>query len=133
MLRNMKDVRWGRFGMHAVLVLGALVVILPVVWIAFAAFKTQIALLRGDLVFTPYLGNFEELLFSKGSDYPANFLSSALVASGSTAVVRLLHVPTTVALLGSGVRADGFTRISHDSADHAGRAVVRDVPFDRLG
>jgi multiple sugar transport system permease protein len=90
MLRTMKNVRWGRFGMHAVLVLGALVVILPVVWIAFAAFKTQIALLRGDLVFTPYLGNFEELLFSKASDYPANFLSSALVASVSTAVVLFI-------------------------------------------
>jgi multiple sugar transport system permease protein len=90
MERPMANVRWSRLGMHAVLALSALVVILPVVWIAFAAFKTQIALLRGDLVFTPYLGNFEELLFSKASDYPANFLSSALVASVSTAAVLFI-------------------------------------------
>jgi multiple sugar transport system permease protein len=90
MERAMESVRWHRVGMHAVLALGALIVVLPVVWIGFAAFKTQIALLRGDFLFTPYFGNFEELLFSKASDYPANFFNSLLVASGSTAMVLLI-------------------------------------------
>jgi len=81
MERAMESVRWHRVGMHAVLALGALIVVLPVVWIGFAAFKTQIALLRGDFLFTPYFGNFEELLFSKASDYPANFFNSLLVNS----------------------------------------------------
>jgi multiple sugar transport system permease protein len=90
MERAMESVRWHRVGMHAVLALGALIVVLPVVWIGFAAFKTQIALLRGDFLFTPYFGNFEELLFSKASDYPANFFNSLLVASGSTTMVLLI-------------------------------------------
>ncbi|MEO8135221.1 MAG: carbohydrate ABC transporter permease [Betaproteobacteria bacterium] len=74
-------------GMHAVLVLCAVIVILPVVWIALAAFKTQIALLRGDVLFTPYWGNFDELLFSKSADYIAHFGNSLLVAAVSTALV----------------------------------------------
>jgi ABC-type glycerol-3-phosphate transport system permease component len=45
--------RAASFGMHAALALAALVVIFPVVWIGLAALKTQIALLRGDVFFTP--------------------------------------------------------------------------------
>ena len=73
--------------MHAVLVLAAVIVILPVGWIALAAFKTQIALLRGDVLFTPYFGNFNELLFSKSADYFAHFGNSLIVASVSTVLV----------------------------------------------
>jgi len=82
-------------GLHAVLVVSALIVILPVVWIGFAAFKTQIALLRGDVLFTPYLGNFNELLFSRSADYLAHFGNSLLIASASTALV--LFVSTLAA------------------------------------
>jgi multiple sugar transport system permease protein len=74
-------------GVHAVLVLCAVAVILPAVWVGFAAFKTQIALLRGDLLFTPFFGNFHELLFSRTSDYLAHFWNSLLVASVSTVLV----------------------------------------------
>ena len=73
--------------MHAVLALAALIVILPVVWIALAALKTQIALLRGDVLFTPVWANFNELLFSRSSDYLADFRNSLIVASVSTALV----------------------------------------------
>src|SRR5260221_8922940 len=73
--------------MHGVLALAAVIVILPVVWIALAAFKTQIALLRGDMLFKPYYGNFDELLFSKSADYFAHFGNSLLVASVSTLLV----------------------------------------------
>ena len=82
-------------GMHAILVLCAVAVVLPVVWIAFAALKTQIALLRGDVLFTPYLGNFHELLFSRTSDYIAHFGNSLLIASVSTVLV--LFVSTLAA------------------------------------
>ena len=73
--------------LHAVLALSAVIVILPVVWIALAAFKTQIALLQGDVLFKPYFGNFDELLFSKSADYFAHFGNSLFVASVSTLVV----------------------------------------------
>lgn len=77
-------------GPQTVLVLFAVIVILPLIWIGLAAFKTQIALLRGDLLFTPYVGNFGELLFSKSSDYLTHFGSSLLVASVSTGLVLLV-------------------------------------------
>ena len=77
-------------GMHAALVAFAALVIVPVVWIAFAAFKTQIALLRGDVLFTPWLGNFNELLFSKSADYLLHFGNSLLVAVVSTFVVLVV-------------------------------------------
>jgi multiple sugar transport system permease protein len=77
-------------GMQAVLVLFAVIVVLPVVWIAFAAFKTQIALLRGDVLFSPYFGNFAELLFSKSADYLAHFGNSLVVASASTLLVLIV-------------------------------------------
>ena len=77
-------------GMHAVLALCALIVIAPVAWIAIAAFKTQIALLTGQVLFQPTWANFDELLFSRSSDYLANFLNSLGVASASTFVVAVL-------------------------------------------
>jgi multiple sugar transport system permease protein len=77
-------------GMHTVLALAAVIVIFPVVWIALAAFKTQIALLRGDVLFTPVWTNFNELLFSRSSDYLADARNSLIVASISTALVVFL-------------------------------------------
>ena len=76
-----------RLALHAVLALSAVVVILPVVWIALAAFKTQIALLQGAVLFKPYFGNFDELLFSKSADYVAHFGNSLFVATASTLLV----------------------------------------------
>jgi multiple sugar transport system permease protein len=81
--------------MHAALAFASLAVILPVAWVALAAFKTQISLLRGDVLFTPTLGNFDELLFSRASDYLAHFGNSLLVAAVSTLAV--LFVSTLAA------------------------------------
>jgi len=76
--------------LHAVLVACAAIVIVPAVWIALAAFKTQIALLRGDVLFKPYLGNFYELLFSRSADYGAHFANSVIVATSATALVLVV-------------------------------------------
>jgi multiple sugar transport system permease protein len=92
--------------MHAVLALCAGIVVLPAVWIAFAAFKTQIALLRGDVLFTPYLGNFDELLFSRSADYGAHFANSLVVAAVSTVIV--LVVATLAAYSMHRLRWPGF-------------------------
>jgi multiple sugar transport system permease protein len=81
--------------MHAALALAATAVLLPVVWTGLAAFKTQIALLRGDVLFSPTLANFRELLFSRSSDYFAQFANSLVVASVSTVLV--LFVATLAA------------------------------------
>ena len=85
----MPRLRATSLGMHTVLALCALVVIFPVAWIAVAAFKTQIALLTGKVLFEPTWANFDELLFSRSSDYFANFLNSLGVASASTLLVAV--------------------------------------------
>lgn len=90
--------RAGSLGMHAALALAALVVIFPVVWIGLAALKTQIALLRGDVFFTPVWTNFGELLFSRSSDYRADFVNSLIVASASTALVLAVATPAAYSL-----------------------------------
>ena len=76
--------------MHGVLCLAGAITLVPFLWIAAAAFKTQIALLTGALAFKPVLSNFAEVLFSKTSDYPVNFANSLLVAALSTALVLVI-------------------------------------------
>jgi len=71
--------------LHGGLALAAVVVLFPFVWIALAAFKTQIALLSGAVTFTPVLSNFRDVLFSKTSEYLHNFANSMIVGLGSTA------------------------------------------------
>jgi len=72
---------------HAGLIAAAAIVLFPFLWITAAAFKTQIALMMGQVVFTPTLANFRELMFSISSDYLANFGNSLIVATGSTLLV----------------------------------------------
>ena len=86
--------------MHGLLALTAVIVILPVVWIALGAFKTQIALLRGDVLFKPYFENFNELLFAKSADYFLHFGNSLLVASLTTLMVPIVGVLSAMALVG---------------------------------
>jgi multiple sugar transport system permease protein len=73
--------------LHLFLILTALMVLLPFVWIAAAAFKTQITLLMGKVLFDPVTLNFSEILFGRTSTYSRNFLNSVIIASTSTALV----------------------------------------------
>lgn len=81
----------GRHLSHiALLALAALIVLAPFLWIAAAAFKTQIALLTGQILFTPVTMNFSEVLFSRSSDYASNFMASVIVATTSTLAVLVV-------------------------------------------
>jgi multiple sugar transport system permease protein len=75
---------------HGSLILAALLILIPFVWVATAAFKRRIDLLLGNIVFEPVLSNFEALLFSRASDFGMNFVNSMIVGVTSTAVVLLL-------------------------------------------
>jgi len=86
----MKRARSRGVAMHAGLVAAAIIVVFPFVWIALAAFKTQISLMIGDVAFTPTLANFREVLFSGTSDYLANYGNSLVVASASTLIVLVV-------------------------------------------
>ncbi|MFN0160085.1 MAG: carbohydrate ABC transporter permease [Burkholderiales bacterium] len=95
----MKAPRAASLGMHAVLALCALIVIFPVAWIGVAAFKTQIALLTGQNLFQPTWANFNELLFSRSSDYLANFANSLVVAAVSTVAVAFVSTLAAYSLV----------------------------------
>jgi multiple sugar transport system permease protein len=71
---------------HAVLITAAILVIVPVVWVVAAGFRTQISLLTGELLFTPVLTSFAEVLFSKTSDFLINYRNSLIVGLASTAL-----------------------------------------------
>jgi len=71
---------------HLVLLVSALIVLTPVVWVIAAGFRTQISLLIGEFFFTPVLMNFREVLFSKTSDFLLNYRNSLIVGFASTAI-----------------------------------------------
>ena len=71
---------------HFVLAFGALLVVAPVLWVIAAGFRTQISLLMGEVLFTPSLASFREVLFSKTSDFLLNYRNSILVGLASTAI-----------------------------------------------
>lgn len=83
---------------HLALLSAAAVVLVPFLWIATAAIKTQIALLMGTLWFEPTLMNFEEVLFSKTSEYLHNFANSMIVATASTLIVLAVALPAAYSL-----------------------------------
>lgn len=73
-----------RLGLHAALITVGLVVLVPIAWVVTAGFRTQISLLTGELLFTPVLANFTEVLFSKTSDFLVNYRNSLIVGISST-------------------------------------------------
>ena len=75
---------------HLVLALTTLIVLVPFVWVVAAGFRTQISLLTGDLLFTPTLKSFQDVLFSKSSDFLLNFRNSLLVGGTSTLLCLVL-------------------------------------------
>ncbi len=62
---------------HVFLLLVALFVLVPFVWIIAAGFKTQISLLQGEIFFTPTLTSFREVLFSKTTEFLSNTTQAA--------------------------------------------------------
>ncbi|MEN9763944.1 MAG: hypothetical protein RI906_3770 [Pseudomonadota bacterium] len=72
---------------HLVLLVVALLVMIPFVWIIAAAFKTQIDLLQGKVFFSPTLMSFQEVLFSKTTEFFRNTASSLIVAGLSTLAI----------------------------------------------
>jgi len=73
-----------RIPIHLALAAAAAVVLLPVAWTVAAGFRTPISLLMGDVVFTPIWSNFNEVLWSKTSDFLVNYRNSIIVGVLST-------------------------------------------------
>src|SRR5262249_4666472 len=80
---------------HATLLALCARILVAVIWVIAAGFRTQISLLTGEFLFAPVLSNFVEVLFSKTSDFLVNYRNSMIVGSAST--VLCLTVATLAA------------------------------------
>lgn len=76
----------GRLSYHVVLLLAALAVLVPFLWVVAAGFRTPISMLVGEVLFTPVLSNFRDVLFSRTSDFLLNYRNSLFVGIVSTAL-----------------------------------------------
>jgi multiple sugar transport system permease protein len=72
--------------LHAALIAAGILVVIPVVWVVAAGFRTQISLLTGAFWFTPNLKSFSDVLFSKTSDFLVNYRNSLVVGIASTLI-----------------------------------------------
>ena len=72
--------------LHATLIAAGILVVIPVIWVVTAGFRTQISLLTGAFWFTPVLKNFNDVLFSKTSDFLVNYRNSLVVGIASTVI-----------------------------------------------
>ena len=80
---------------HIALIAVGAAILVPVIWVIAAGFRTQISLLTGEFLFNPVLSNFTEVLFSKTSDFLVNYRNSLIVGSAST--VLCLTIATLAA------------------------------------
>lgn len=80
----------GRIGASALVWSYAALIVLPTLWVLSNAFKYKIAIITGQVLATPTLDNFRELLFSRQSHFLWNLWNSAVVAVISTAIVIVL-------------------------------------------
>ena len=75
---------WLLIGLAIVLVVG------PFLWILMSSFKSQIAILSGAWIFTPTLDSYEDVLFSRRSDFLSGLTTSLIVATVSTVIVLVI-------------------------------------------
>lgn len=71
---------------QGVLLVAALGVLLPFLWIVAASFKSEIDITMGRMAFTPTLAHFDELLFSRGAHFLRYYGNSLGVALACTAL-----------------------------------------------
>jgi len=75
---------------YVLLALGVFIIIGPFLWVALQSFKYEIEILKGSWIFPPTLFNYEDVLYSRRSDFPGNVLNSLAVASVSTVFVLIV-------------------------------------------
>lgn len=75
---------------NTLLALGVLIIIFPFLWVALQSFKYEIEILKGSWIFPPTLFNYEDVLWSRRSDFPKNVLNSFIVAAISTLFVLVV-------------------------------------------
>ncbi len=75
---------------YLLLATGIFIIIGPFLWVTLQSFKYEIEILKGSWIFSPTFFNYDDVLWSRRSDFLSNVWNSAVVASISTAVVLLV-------------------------------------------
>lgn len=75
---------------HIMAGIASLLVLLPFVWICMISIKRPIDIYTGTLKFNPTWSNYNEVLFSKGSELILNIKNSTIVAVGTTICVLVI-------------------------------------------
>ncbi|MBB3976677.1 multiple sugar transport system permease protein [Rhizobium azooxidifex] len=71
---------------RALLALSVVFTLAPFLYILATSFKTEIAIATGDVLFDPTLGNYQQVLFGRRSNFVRNLFNSVTVAAVSTAI-----------------------------------------------
>ncbi|MCO5734170.1 carbohydrate ABC transporter permease [Rhizobium sp. SSA_523] len=79
--------KWVGYGL---LMLGVFIILGPFLWIMMQSFKYEIDILRGAWIFKPTLFNYNDVLWSRRSDFLSNVTNSAIVAAISTFFVLIV-------------------------------------------
>jgi multiple sugar transport system permease protein len=89
----------GEFAKHVVLLACCVVFVGPFVWISSTAFKSQISILTGSILFTPTLDPMREVLFGTTSNFIRTFGNSVIVATFSSLTVLAVALLAAYALV----------------------------------
>lgn len=71
---------------RALLALSVVFTLAPFLYILATSFKTEIAIATGDVLFDPTLGNYQQVLFGRRSNFVRNLFNSVTVAAVSTVI-----------------------------------------------
>jgi multiple sugar transport system permease protein len=75
---------------YLLLATGIFIILGPFLWVTLQSFKYEIEILKGSWIFSPTFFNYDDVLWSRRSDFLSNVWNSAVVASISTAVVLVV-------------------------------------------
>jgi multiple sugar transport system permease protein len=78
---------YSRFFGYLLLALGVFIILGPFLWVMLQSFKYEIEILKGSWIFPPTLYNYQDVLWSRRSDFLLNVANSAIIASVSTVLV----------------------------------------------
>lgn len=71
---------------QVLLALSVVFTLAPFLYILATSFKTEIAIATGEVLFDPTLGNYQQVLFGRRSNFVRNLFNSVTVAAVSTAI-----------------------------------------------
>jgi multiple sugar transport system permease protein len=79
-----------RLAGYLLLLAGVFIILGPFLWILMQSFKYEIDILKGSWIFQPTFFNYQDVLWSRRSDFMMNVANSAIIATVSTFCVLVV-------------------------------------------